>query len=246
MINKLKQRYGFSKLKKAFWEEFDVLKNSDKVEGERLLLDKEDIMPCYWDKTTNTDFDHHYVLHTAWASRKVAEISPEKHIDIASSLYFCTSVSSFVPVEFYDYRPAKIDLPNLTTGEGDLTNLHFESNSIESLSCMHTVEHIGLGRYGDPLDYDGDLKAIAELKRVVKQGGHLLFVVPVGKPKIVFNAHRIYSYEQILHYFEGFEVVEFSLITDDNKGGQLVMNASPDMVADQEYGCGCFLLKKKS
>ena len=244
MINYLKQQFGLLKLKKAFWEEFNFLKKSDKTKGERLSLEKENIMPCYWDKTINTDFDHHYVLHTAWASRKVLQIAPKKHIDIASSLYFCTSVSSFVPVEFYDYRPAKIELTNLTTGKGDLTNLHFDSNSIESLSCMHTVEHIGLGRYGEPLDYDGDLKAIAELKRVVKKGGHLLFVVPVGKPKIVFNAHRIYAYEQILKYFEGFDIVEFSLITDDEKSGQLIVNASPDLAAEQEYGCGCFLLKK--
>ena len=85
-------------------------------------------------------------------------------------------------------------------GSADLTQLHFESESIESLSCLHTVEHIGLGRYGDPIDYDGDLKAIRELKRVVVKGGSILFVVPVGKPKIIFNAHRIYSYEQIINY----------------------------------------------
>ncbi|NDC42314.1 MAG: DUF268 domain-containing protein, partial [Chitinophagia bacterium] len=56
--------------------------------------------------------------------------------------------------------------------------LPFESDSIPSLSCMHTIEHVGLGRYGDQLDPQGDLKAIAELKRVVQPGGDLLFVTP--------------------------------------------------------------------
>ena len=52
---------------------------------------------------------------------------------------------------------------------------------------MHVIEHIGLGRYGDEMDPDGDLKAIDELKRVLSRKGDLLFVVPVGKPKIMYN-----------------------------------------------------------
>jgi hypothetical protein len=59
---------------------------------------------------------------------------------------------------------------------------------------MHVIEHIGLGRYGEALDPDGDLKAIRELVRVLAAGGNLLVVVPVGRPRIQFNAHRIYDY----------------------------------------------------
>jgi len=103
------------------------------------------------------------------------------------------------------------------------------------------VEHIGLGRYGDPIDPDGDIKAINELKRTVSNGGSLLFVVPVGKPKIEFNAHRIYSYEQILSYFTGFNLKEFSLITDNK---DFFENANPELVKDQKYGCGCFWFTK--
>ena len=125
---------------------------------------------------------------------KVKEIHPAKHTDISSSLYFSGIVSAFVPVDFYDYRPADLHLSDLTSAHADLTKLFFANASIDSLSCMHTVEHIGLGRYGDRIDPSGDLKAINELTRVVAAGGSFLFVVPVGKPKIEFNAHRIYSY----------------------------------------------------
>ena len=245
MINYLKQQYGFYKLKRDFWKDFNSLVESQMKTSKRLLIDKNDILPCYWDNTNETDFDHHYVLHTAWANRKISELKPSKHIDISSSLFFCTSLSAFINVEFFDYRPANINLSNLKMGSADLTNLHFESESIESLSCLHTVEHIGLGRYGDPIDYDGDLKAIKELKRVVAKGGSILFVVPVGKPKIIFNAHRIYSYEQIIDYFKGFVLKEFSLITDDDQGGQLIINASSDLSDKQNYGCGCFMFKKE-
>ena len=201
-----------------------------------------DFYPCIKDKTIKTNFDSHYIYHTSWAARKVREINSEKHTDISSSLYFSSIVSAFKPVRFYDYRPANLRLSDLTCERTDLTNLHFLSNSIESLSCMHTVEHVGLGRYGDKFDPDGDLKAISELKRVLQEDGSLLFVVPVGKPKLEFNAHRIYSYEQILEYFKDLTLKEFSLITDN---GSFIENANSKLVEKQGYGCGCFWFIKK-
>lgn len=108
---------------------------------------------CPDDKTLGTEFDRHYLYHPAWAIRKIVlDIKPQKHIDISSILYFSSMLSAVVPVEFYDYRPAEIELDNLSCGKADLTNLFFKTGSVESISCMHTVEHIGLGRYGDPLD----------------------------------------------------------------------------------------------
>ncbi len=55
----------------------------------------------------------------------------------------------------------------MTTNTANILDLPFKGNSVESLSCMHVVEHIGLGRYGDPMDPEGDIEAIKELKRVV-------------------------------------------------------------------------------
>jgi hypothetical protein len=200
-----------------------------------------DFYPQIKDRTIKTSFDHHYVYHTSWAARKVKEINPEFHTDISSSLYFSGILSTFIPVKFYDYRPADLKLSNLESHEGDLMKLSFPDNSINSLSCMHTVEHIGLGRYGDPIDPNGDIKAGAELKRVLQEEGYLLFVTPVGQPKIEFNAHRIYSYEMILDMFNELELKEFSLVTDS---GDFIENANPDIVKEQKYGCGCFLFKK--
>jgi SAM-dependent methyltransferase len=106
---------------------------------------------------------------------------------------------------------------------------------------MHTIEHVGLGRYGDEIDPAGDIRAINELKRVLKPDGNLLFVTPVGKPRIEFNAHRIYSFQQVVEYFSPLRLKEFSLIPD---AGGLVINADPNMVKDQQYACGCFWFKK--
>ena len=205
-----------------------------------------DRYPCLNDKTPSTVFDRHYVYHVAWAARVLARNNPELHIDISSSLYFSTTVSAFIPVKFYDYRPAKLELPNFSSEHANVTGLPFGDQSIQSLSCMHVVEHIGLGRYGDALDPDGDLKAIHELKRVLQKNGSLLFVVPVGKPRIQFNAHRIYSYEQISTYFRDLVLEEFALIPDRHGDGGLIVGATQAMADAQTYGCGCFWFRKVS
>jgi hypothetical protein len=220
-------------------KEFRTLNKDDN----RMAAADSDLWPFLKDATAETAFDTHYIYHPAWATRVVKKISPAKHIDISSTLHFCASLSAYMPVEFYDYRPAKLSLPNLYCGAADLTNLFFESGSIESISCMHTIEHIGLGRYGDPLDPSGDLKAIRELQRVTKMGGNLLLVTPLGKPKIQFNGQRIYSFELIHDLFDGFELKDFSLVTD---AGEYIEGASPSLVKDQRYGCGCFWYMKKN
>lgn len=212
----------------------------------RFCLKLIDAYPCIKDKTLKTGFDRHYIYHTAWAARKVKDIQPVYHSDISSSLYFSTIVSAFIPVKFYDYRPADINLNNLESLQADLLRLPFKNDSIESLSCMHVVEHVGLGRYGEPIDQDGDLKAIGELKRVLAIGGSLLFVVPMGKiAKIEFNAHRIYTYNQITNYFSDLVLKEFALIKE-NSGGMIFGQEAIDVVEKENYACGCFWFVKNS
>ena len=198
-----------------------------------------------YEDTDKTPFDTHYIYHPAWAARILAKTKPELHIDISSKLDFSTLVSAFIPIKFYDFRPANIILDGLISEKVDLLNLPFEDKNIMSISCMHVIEHIGLGRYGDKIDSDGDIKAIKELSRVLAKGGVLLFVVPVGKPKIQFNAHRIYSYEQVLEYFKDLILKEFVLIPDDALERGMIINADRDDVAKQTYGCGCFWFIKQ-
>lgn len=230
---------------KLFIGQFKNLKQQEKLTLKRFDLDKSDFYPCLNDATSVTGFDRHYVYHPAWATRIIKSYNPDKHIDISSTLHFCSTLSAFIPVEFYDYRPANLSLSNLKSFEGDLLDLPFPDRSIASISCMHTIEHVGLGRYGDPLDYDGDLKAIAELKRVLAHSGNLLFVVPLGnKSKIMFNAHRIYTKESVLSLFADLTLKEFVLIPEDEKDGGLIINPSDDLLSKQIYGCGCFWFQK--
>lgn len=210
----------------------------------RAPLHEADLYPCLSDRTPSTEFDRHYIYHPAWAARVLARTRPKKHVDISSTLHFCTVLSAFVPVEFYDYRPAKIALSGLRCDSADLKGLPFGDGSVESISCMHVLEHIGLGRYGDELDVDGDVRAASELTRVVAKGGRLLVVVPVGQPRIQFNAHRIYLHERVLEMFRGLSLEEHALIPDGAAEGGLIVNPDAALVDAQIYGCGCYLFRK--
>jgi SAM-dependent methyltransferase len=232
----LKKYFRKAKFAKNFSAKKVALENS------RFSMNWEDRYPCLNDATSTTGFDAHYLFHTAWAARVLAQTRPDLHIDISSCLRFISLVSAFIPIRFYDYRPAKLNLSGLESDKVDLMNLPFPDGTVNSLSCMHVIEHIGLERYGDPLEPEGDLKAIAELKRVLSKNGDLLFVVPLGDESIIqYNAHRIYTYQQILSYSSELKLINFAYIND---AGQFIAQASQQDTVGQVYGCGCFHFRK--
>ncbi len=193
---------------------------------------------CLDDAVDTHPIDYHYTYHPAWAARKLKEINPKKHVDISSIFSFSTQISAFIPIDYYDYRPASLKLSNMRFKQADLKSLPFKTGELESVSCMHTIEHVGLGRYGDEIDPLGDIKAIKELQRVTKKGGSILFVVPIGREKIMFNAHRIYSYDKVLKLFDQCKLREFKAVLDDPKDG--LVSPSSQVLNRQNYACGCF------
>jgi hypothetical protein len=229
---------------REFEVEFERFQALLERSGWSMPMRRDEVLPCLNDRSTETPFDPHYTYHPAWAARVLARTRPAKHVDISSILCFGTIVSAFVPVEFYDFRPAPVRLSNFTSASVDLTRLGFPDNSVASLSSMHVIEHIGLGRYGDPLDPDGDLKAIRELCRVLARGGNLMVAVPVGRARIQFNAHRVYDDAEFCSYFAGLELVEFALIPDGDVPVGLIQDAPRDLVDAQAYGCGCYWFRK--
>jgi hypothetical protein len=118
----------------------------------------------------------------------------------------------------------------------------YADNSLESLSCLHVAEHIGLGRYGDPLDPLGTRKAAAELTRCLAKGGNLFFALPVGRSRICFNAHRIHSPKTIIDYFNKLKLVELSGTTDDKR---FIENIDINILENSKYACGMFWFRKE-
>ena len=149
---------------------------------------------------------------------------------------FLTAVTSVV---FVDIRPLEVDIEDLEPVAGSVLDMPFEDGSLESVSCLHVAEHIGLGRYGDPLDPLGTRKAAAELARVLAPGGQLLFSLPVGRPRVEFNAHRVHDPREVRSWFDGLELVEFAGVDDAQVFRR---HRSLDELAGSTYACGMFQL----
>jgi SAM-dependent methyltransferase len=196
-----------------------------------------DLYPCLDDRTGTTPFDAHYFYQAAWLARCLATVRPDLHADVGSSVNMLSAISAWQPTVFLDYRPLQVKLSGLACVAGTITALPFGDRAVSSLSCLHVIEHIGLGRYGDPLDADGSLKACAELQRVLAPDGRLYLSVPVGRERVCFNAHRVFSPQSIVDALPYLHLLGFSLIRDD---GVFVADASFAMACEQEYGCGLF------
>jgi SAM-dependent methyltransferase len=165
--------------------------------------------PCLFDNISHTPLEPTYFFQDSWAAKHIFDLKPIHHYDIGSSAKTIGILSQFIPITMIDIRPIELKLPNLFFKEGSILELPFEDNSIETLSSLCVVEHIGLGRYGDPIDPFGSEKAIKELKRVLKVDGVILFSVPVdSENKIYFNAHRAFTRDYILELFSGFEILD--------------------------------------
>src|SRR6185295_13896333 len=126
-----------------------------------------------------------------------------------SSVKSMALIAQFVPVTLVDIRPVEIECPGFTFVTGSVLALPFPDRSVPSLSSLCVIEHIGLGRYGDPLDARGSEKAAAELSRVLAPGGELYVSVPVdAECRICFNAHRAFSRDYLLSLFPGLKMRE--------------------------------------
>ena len=199
---------------------------------------KIEFQPCLFDNLSYTPLDPVYFYQDTWASKKIFELKPKHHVDIGSNAKTVGIISQFVPTTMVDIRPIKLKLNNLFFVKGSILNLPFKDNSVESVSSLCVVEHIGLGRYGDKIDVYGSEKAISELKRVVKVGGVILFSVPVDKEnKVYYNAHRAFTRDYILSLFDNFKLIEEKY----QYGGAIYDKYDPD----KGFGTGLFMFIKK-
>ncbi len=202
-----------------------------------------DTYPCLFDKISKSRVDSHYFYQGLWAFKKIYLHMPEKHVDVGSDVNFVGLLTAFTEVHFVDIRPLEVsNISDLKCVKGNILEMPYDDNSIESLSCLHVAEHIGLGRYGDKLDPLGTKKAAKELSRCLAKNGNLYFSAPVGKPRLCFNAHRIHSPQQILEYFSGLKLVELSG-TDDTK--TFTQNIPIDILKNSKYACGMFWFTKE-
>ncbi len=200
--------------------------------------------PCFFDRfDTAGGKPRHYFLQDIWAARRIFESGVQEHFDIGSRIDgFVAHCAVFCKVKILDIRALPDLDQNIQFIQADATDLkNIASDSLSSVSSLHVFEHIGLGRYGDPLGATNLDKAIQEVTRVLAPGAPLYFAVPIGIQRLEFNAHRIFGVETVIELFKTLKLAEFSAIDDQDN---LVLHANPSDYARAEYSCGLFVFKK--
>lgn len=202
------------------------------------------LFPVYSDRYMDAgSATGHYFHQDVWAAKKIFSDNPVLHIDIGSRIDgFVAHLLVFRPVTVIDVRVLTSNVEGLTFIRGDVTNLDFVDDSLESVSSLHAIEHIGLGRYGDHIAYDGWEKSLLEIQRVLKPGGKFYLGVPVGDERLCFDAHRIFNVMTILDAMSQMELIDFSYV--DDQGDYFELGLKINDVPDMQYGCGLFEFKK--
>jgi hypothetical protein len=183
----------------------------------------------------------HYFYQDVWALRKLRRFQPKEHHDFGSRLDgFVAQATSICPIFYWDIRVPDFDLPDLHFRKGNIVDLPLPARSLHSLSCLHVAEHVGLGRYGDPIDPNGTERALEELERILAPGGQLLFSIPIGRERVEFNAQRIFNPEKPISTLKTLQLAEFTAIDDD---GRFRHSVRPSDFCNSKYACGlyCFL-----
>lgn len=189
----------------------------------------------------------HYFHQDLIVAQSVFSRNPKRHVDVGSRIDgFVAHVASFRTIEIADIRNLKSSSRNISFIQADLMAGGLPVGKTDSLSCLHTLEHFGLGRYGDPIDPEGHLKGFKNLISMVESGGVFYLSFPISSiERVEFNAHRVFHPESVLNW-PGSEDLRLSRFDFVNDSGQLVEDSavSHAVSLNLEYGCGIYTFEK--
>lgn len=217
-------------------------------ERESFKVDENDIYPIVRDKYAQAGTVGPYFWQDLWAAKLIYKNQPKEHYDIGSRIDgFIAHVLSYgVPVKMIDIRSFPVKIDGLTTVIGDATNMEqFEDDSIDSLSALCSLEHFGLGRYGDPIDPEACYKCFASIQKKMKAGGKLYISVPIGKERLQFNAHRIFYARTIIESFDKMQLLEFACTANGRVEKDVEIDRYDDDTKSKGSRFGLFYFEKK-
>lgn len=191
-----------------------------------------------------------YFIQDLYVAQKIYENKPIKHVDIGSRIDgLVAHVATFRNIEVFDIRRMESTIKNVLFRQADLTDEEtITYNYCDSVSCLHALEHFGLGRYGDKLDPIGHKKGFDNITKMLQPGGTFYFSVPMGKQRIEFNAHRVFGLQYLLDWVKkDYDIKSFAYISDDKTLYENVMVTQDLILSDCgcNLGCAIFELKKK-
>lgn len=211
------------------------------------------IKPCFYEKYQNAGTTRgHYFHQDLYVASRIFVDNPYKHVDVGSRIDgFVAHVACYRAIEVFDIRPSFEKLHSINFKQLDFmepVNKEY-FNYCDSISCLHALEHFGLGRYGDPVDAIGYKKGLKNLCLMLSTGGILYLSVPIGREQVCFNAHRIFNPLSLLNELDhGMELQRFSYVDDSGDFFENInlSDFQTEILPNLKYGCGIFeILKKK-
>jgi len=153
-------------------------------------------LPCLhdWSEEGGTASGE-YFWQDLYVAQQIYSASPDRHVDIGSRVDgFAAHVASFREIEVFDIRPLTSKIPGMLFTQADLMNPKgISEDYCDSLSCLHALEHFGLGRYGDPIDPEGHITGLRNMAKILKSGGTFYLSTPIGQASVEFNANRVFN-----------------------------------------------------
>lgn len=210
-----------------------------------------ELLPCLndWYEEGGTTKSE-YFWQDLLVARRIFEAKPKKHVDVGSLVGgFVAHVASFREIEVFDVRPISTQIPGVTFKQADLMQpVAGMADYCDSLSCLHALEHFGLGRYGDPIDPRGFERGFVNMAALLKKNGVFYLSVPIGIERIEFNAHRVFDPRSIVKLATQ-NSLRLSALTVIQTGGQ-IESITPDeaqlsSLAGQRYALGIFVFQKR-
>ena len=191
-----------------------------------------------------------YFWQDLLVAKKIFETNPGIHVDVGSRVDgFVAHVASFREIEVFDVRQITTQVPGITFKQVDLmsSGSDLPENYCDSVSCLHAVEHFGLGRYGDPVNPRGHEQGISNMGKMLKSGGCLYLATPIGVERVEFNANRVFDPKTIIQCaeFNGLQLQELTVI--DNTGIAKLMELDDETfleLALKQYNLGLFVFIK--
>lgn len=199
----------------------DIKKYQSLNQNKNFVIEEEYLYPCLHDNTEDAGFLGEYFWQDLWASTLITEDNPKIHYDIGSRVdgFIAHLACQKKKIVLIDIRPLKSKIDGVNFIQSDATNLeNIRDESIGSLSALCSLEHFGLGRYGDPLDPDACFKAFKSIQRVMKPEGKIYISVPIGTEHLEFNAHRVFYPSTIVDNFDEMKLQEFSVVNPASNG----------------------------
>ena len=191
----------------------------------------------------------HYFHQDLLVASFIKKENPIKHIDIGSRIDgFVAHVASFREIDVMDIRNLEIsEHKNINFIQKDMMDKNsLEENITDSISCLHAIEHFGLGRYGDKIDINGHINGFNNIIKMLKSGGKLYISFPIGKRnEIHFNAHRVFHHNDIFNWNESLDniILERFDFVDDRGKLNLNKNLNTDC-KEIKFGCGIYTFQK--